>query len=191
VLWFEHDLYDQLQLLQVLALVAEAGGAVELIQSDRYLGELHAPELEALWPTRASVTDEQLELAVAAWDAVRSGRPLDRDPSALPFLGAALRRLEEHRPRPDGLSRSECQLLEPLLDGPRTPVELFLASQAAEEARFDGDTWAFARIARLEGLLATEDGGPLPAPPPRGDHGVFVTTRLVATDAGRAALGRR
>jgi hypothetical protein len=188
VLWFEHDLYDQLQLLQVLDLVARAGGHVELIQADRYLGELHAPELEALWPTRAPVTDEQLELAVAAWDAVRRGERLDRDTAGLPFLGAALRRLEEHRPVPDGLSRSERQLLEPLLEGPKTPVELFLASQAAEEAKFDGDAWAFARIARLECLLATEDGSPLPPQPPRGDHRAFAATRLVLTDAGRAAL---
>jgi hypothetical protein len=188
VLWFEHDLYDQLQLLQVLALVAGAGGRVELIQADRFLGELEAAELEALWHERRPVTDAQLELAVAAWRAVRHDEELDRDTSALPFLGPALRRLQEHRPRADGVSRSERQLLEPLLDGPRTPAELFLASQAAEEARFDGDTWAFARIARLEGLLAAEDGAPLPAPPPRGDHEAFVATRLILTDAGRRAL---
>jgi hypothetical protein len=190
VLWFEHDLYDQLQLLQVLALVAGAGGRVELIQAERFLGELEAAELEALWPWRRPVTDAQLELAVEAWHAVRHGDGLDRDTSPLPFLGPALRRLQEHRPRADGLSRSERQLLEPLLDGPRTPAELFLASQAVEEAAFDGDTWAFARIARLEGLLAADDGTPLAAPPPRGDHEAFVTTRLVLTEAGRRALGR-
>jgi hypothetical protein len=118
VLWFEHDLYDQLQLLQVLSLVAEAGGSVELIQSDRFLGPLHAPELEALWPTRRAVTAGQLELAVAAWDALRRDEPLDRDTSQLPFLAAA-------------------------------------------------------------------DGGALPRP----DDPAFVRTRLVLTDAGRAALG--
>ena len=60
VLWFEHDLYDQLQLLDALALAHEAGGSPELIVVDSFpgkpsfrgLGELQPDELETLWPTR-------------------------------------------------------------------------------------------------------------------------------------------
>src|SRR4029450_5909705 len=98
VLWFEHDLYDQLQLLQVLAAADET---VELIQAADHLGPLRADELEALWPERRAVTAATLELARDAWDAFRAPDPtalaalLERDTSALPFLAAAVRRLLE------------------------------------------------------------------------------------------------
>ena len=50
VLWFEHDLYDQLQLLDILTLVSATGGTPQLIvvgsfpgkPSFRGLGELTA-----------------------------------------------------------------------------------------------------------------------------------------------------
>ncbi len=162
VLWFEHDLYDQLQLLQALALAGE-GSSLELIAVGTFpghpdfrgLGELSAEELETLWPQRRPVGPDVLALASAGWDAVRSPDPdaveafLQRDTSALPFLRAALLRLLEERPDANGLSRSDRQLLQPLLDGPRTRVELFLAAQEAEEAPFEGDVWAFRRLDRL------------------------------------------
>ena len=52
VLWFEHDLYDQLQLLDVLSLVGDAAERLELIVVDSFLGALSAEELEALWSLR-------------------------------------------------------------------------------------------------------------------------------------------
>jgi len=48
VIWVEHDLYDQLQLLQILS-QAPAEADVELVQSDVYLGTLLTEQLEALW----------------------------------------------------------------------------------------------------------------------------------------------
>src|SRR6476661_4089635 len=74
VLWFEHDLYDQLQLLDVLALVAEAEVAVETLElivvgsfpgrpGFRGLGELTASELESLWDARVPATAEVVALA--------------------------------------------------------------------------------------------------------------------------------
>src|SRR5215475_9593842 len=76
VLWFEHDLYDQLQLLDVLALASAAGGTPELIvagsfpgkPSFRGLGELTAAELETLWPSRVAATPGMLADAASAWD---------------------------------------------------------------------------------------------------------------------------
>ena len=66
VLWFEHDLYDQLQLVQALALVAGSAcrPSVRLICIDRFeghpgfagLGELDADELASLWPLRRAWT---------------------------------------------------------------------------------------------------------------------------------------
>jgi DNA-binding transcriptional MerR regulator len=187
VLWFEHDLYDQLQLLQVLA---EAQGDVELIQAADHLGPLGPDELEALWPAREPVTAEMLALAREAWDAFRAAEPtavaelLTRNTVVLPFLGPAFVRLLEELPDVEsGLSRTERQLLEPLLDGPRTPPGLFVASQAREEAPFTGDTWVWKRLAELQPLVEE-----LPPPPPLGDAHIFLATPVALTDLGREVL---
>jgi DNA-binding transcriptional MerR regulator len=187
VLWFEHDLYDQLQLLQVLAAADET---VELIQAADHLGPLRADELEALWPERRAVTAATLELARDAWDAFRAPDPtalaalLERDTSALPFLAAAVRRLLEELPDAEtGLSRTERQLLEPLLDGPSQPAKLFVASQAREEAAFSGDAWVWKRLAELQPLVKE-----LPPPPPLGDARTFASAQVSLSGLGREVL---
>jgi DNA-binding transcriptional MerR regulator len=187
VLWFEHDLYDQLQLLQVLVSAREG---VELIQADDHLGPLSTEELEALWPERRVVTAPMLELARDAWAAFCAPEPsglealLERDTSSLPYLGATARRLLQELPDLDtGLSRTERQLLEPLLDGPRTPPELFLANQAREEAVFAGDAWIWKRLAELVPLVES-----LPAPPPLGDTRAFAAAGVTLTELGRQVL---
>ena len=130
VLWFEHDLFDQLNLIQVLSRLS-AGGAwprpVSLISIGSFpgrprfkgLGELTARELAPLFGTRQPVTDGQYGLARDAWSAFRSADPtsiealLDKDTSALPYLGTALaRHLEEFPSVEEGLSRTERRLLE-------------------------------------------------------------------------------
>ena len=83
VLWFEHDLYDQLQLLDVLALAHTEEAAPELIVVGSFpgrpsfagLGELTASELETLWPSRARATPAALEAATSAWAALRAPEP--------------------------------------------------------------------------------------------------------------------
>jgi hypothetical protein len=176
VLWFEHDLYDQLQLIDVLALAGETGfdpEQLELIEIGSFpgrpgfrgLGELNAAELESLWPKRRAVTDEDTAGAQRAWEAVRRADPrgvagvrLDPTP-ARPFLTAALRRLLEELPDvDDGLSRTERQLLELLDDGPLLTGALFVASQDLEEAPFHGDTWILRTLAGLTPLVALTEG---------------------------------
>jgi hypothetical protein len=188
VLWFEHDLYDQLQLLQALTLAGDS--PLELIQADADLGPLAPDELEALWPRRQPVMLHLRALAREAWDAVCAPEPsglvelAGRETPALPHLGPALRRLLEELPdAPTGLSRTERQLLEPLLDSPRRPTELYLASQAREEAVFLGDAWAWKRLAELVPLVEE-----LPAPPPLGDLRKFLSARVTLTPLGRDVL---
>ena len=188
VLWFEHDLYDQLQLLQALALAGDA--RLELIQADSDLGPLPPDGLEALWPQRRPVSRHTRVLARETWDAFRAPEPTGlvelagRDTPALPHLGPALQRLLEELPDAQtGLSRTERQLLEPLLDGPRRPAELYLASQAREEASFLGDAWAWKRLAELVPLVEE-----LPAPPPLGDAREFLSARVRLTPLGRKVL---
>jgi hypothetical protein len=191
VLWFEHDLYDQLQLLDVLGLAGEAGfdpEQLELIEIGSFpgrpgfrgLGELTPPQLESLWPQRRAVTDEDTAGAQLAWEAVRSSDPrallaIHRDPpSGRPFLSAAFGRFLEELPgTSDGLSRTERQLLSLLAEGPLLTGALFVASQDLEEAPFHGDTWVFETLASLEGST------PL----------VSLTEGAAAiTDAGRSVL---
>lgn len=169
VLWFEHDLYDQLQLIDVLALAGETGfdpEQLELIEIGAFpgppdfrgLGELNAAELESLWPRRRTVTDEDTAGAQLAWEVVRRADPrgiaqvsLD-PPTGRPFLGPAFGRLLEELPDvKDGLSRTERQLLELLGDGALLTGALFVASQELEEAPFHGDAWILQTLAELEG----------------------------------------
>jgi hypothetical protein len=191
VLWFEHDLYDQLQLLQVLArLPGDPRGQVELVQSETYLGSLDAAELELLWPTRVAVDGATVEVARTAWRAVLDGRVADAlglDTRRLPWLAPALRRLLEER---EPLPRTRRQLLEALESGPRRAPEAFLASQAQEEAIFLGDSWCFAHLHGLaeDGLIAPVDGSAMPLPPPRGAYDAFAAVPLELTDAGRRAV---
>lgn len=194
LLWFEHDLFDQLQLVQILARLGASATAVELINTNRFLGELTASELEALWPERRAVTPELVALASGAWDVLCAEEPtaiehfLTQDTSALPFLAAALHRfLQELPDTTSGLARSERELLEPLLEERRTPLQLFVDYQRKEEAPFDGDAWVYRRLAKLAPLIAPANDGALPTPPPLGDTR-FTSVRLALTDAGRDVL---
>jgi hypothetical protein len=169
VLWFEHDLYDQLQLIDVLALAGETGfdpEQLELIEIGSFpgrpgfrgLGELNVAELESLWPQRRAVTGEDTAGAQLAWEAVRRADPRGlaevrlEPPAGRPFLAAAFGRLLEELPDvDDGLSRTERQLLELLDDGPLLTGALFVASQDLEQAPFHGDAWVLRTLAGLEG----------------------------------------
>jgi len=186
VLWFEHDLYDQMQLLQICAeldAMRLEPGAVSLVQSDAYLGSMTADELVALFPRRRTVTAALFDAAKQAWDAVRAPAPdalfaqAQRNHNGLPHLRAALQRLCQEYPwAGDGLSRSQRQALQAVAAGPAREEELFRRAQAREEAPFLGDT-AFNAVL---GDLRSE-----PAPLVEGDDGNFeLTSRGRNTLAG-------
>jgi len=167
VLWFEHDLYDQLQLLQIVDWFSREGRCdLLLVQVSEFLGRQTRQEINRLKAEEEPVTDEQLGLAAKIWRAFRAPTPeqlhasLDEDLSPLPFLAPALQRLFEELPGPDGLSRSERQVLAALAGGITTPPALFVAVQRTEQAAFMGD-WSFfglldrlalARVPLIEGL---------------------------------------
>jgi hypothetical protein len=216
VLWFEHDLYDQLQLLQVLDWLAgqERGEtSLTLVAIDSFpgvasfqgLGELTPAQLAWLFPYRRPVTAAILALARAAWDAFRSPDPtaieraLARDTSALPFLAGALRRhLQQFPDVANGLARSERHLLEALASGPAGPLPLFVAAQRKEEAPFMGD-WSFWQSLRdlslgAAPLVAGRDGGPFLLPDFAVDTArqpAFLDQEVALTAQGRAVLAGR
>ncbi|HZR95598.1 MAG TPA: MerR family transcriptional regulator [Gaiellaceae bacterium] len=208
VLWFEHDLFDQLQLVDALALVHDAAAAApELIVVGSFpgkpafagLGELTADELETLWPSRQRATAAAIEAAAGAWAAVRAPEPTSlarwatRETAELPFLAAALRRLLEELPAPsDGLSRTERSALQVIDAGARTAPAAFVAAQRLEDAPFLGDTWFYRALAALgqgeNRLVEAGGGGALPPPPPLGDGVRFARLGLRLTVAGERAL---
>jgi DNA-binding transcriptional MerR regulator len=207
VLWFEHDLYDQLQLLDVLALAHTEEAAPELIvvgsspgkPSFAGLGELTASELETLWPSRRRATPAALQAAARAWAALQGPVPTtlaewaSRDTAELPFLAPALRRLLEELPAPaDGLSGTERRALEAVAAGAHTPPAAFVREQQLEEAPFLGDAWFYRALSVLgQGetrLLETDDGRPLPPPPPLSDSQHFARLQLRLTSAGERTL---
>jgi redox-sensitive transcriptional activator SoxR len=207
VFWFEHDLYDQLQLVDALALAAEVEGRPELIVVDSFpgapafrgLGELAVDQLESLWPSRREASPGALEAAVTAWEAVRSPDPrrlaewAAKGSRELPLLAPALRRLLEELPATgDGLSGTERRALRAVAGGAGTPGGAFLAAQDLEPAPFLGDTWFYRALAELGGgaarLVETRTGDELPSPPPLGDGPTFARVPLGLTAAGRRVL---
>ncbi|HKU68207.1 MAG TPA: DUF1835 domain-containing protein [Candidatus Baltobacteraceae bacterium] len=173
VLWFEHDLYDQLHLLQIVAVLQEQGigaGGVQLVQSDQYLGLLSAEEMMALYPKRRFLTSAMASAAEQAWRSFTGGSPHDlhataqRPYAGLPFLSPALKRLCEEFPATlSGLSRTQKHVLEACAQGARRKEDLFRRSQAREEASFLGDTGCYAHIddlcAEPAPLLSELEGG--------------------------------
>lgn len=192
VLWFEHDLFDQLQLLQLLDWFEQQDlGAVNLhvIQIDSYpgvrpfygLGQLSGPQLARLFPMRKRVTSDQLTLGSEAWRAFRAGDPAtlleftQQKFAEMPFLAAALLRFFEEYPWiTDGLSRTERQSLEAASSGKRKKQEIYFESRKKEDVPW-GDASVYLRLAWLA-------SGPNPA---------LVETpknEFTITEAGRELL---
>lgn len=206
VLWFEHDLLDQLQILQLLDWFAAAGRSrpePEIICIDRFagmdrfrgLGELDPVQIASLFDTRVPVTGDMLTQAQAGWGAFRSASPMDlvafltRDLSRLPFLKQALlRHLEEFPSAESGLSRTEQQLLSLVARGVHGPVELFVQNMDLETALYIGDWRTFSVIDGLcrAGLLSCDTGGFRYPPLSRDTREGFRAQRLGLTDLGRA-----
>ncbi|HEX6903494.1 MAG TPA: hypothetical protein VF789_27500 [Thermoanaerobaculia bacterium] len=159
VLWFEHDLFDQLLLVRTLDLYAARNlGATELslICVGEYLGELNPQQMSALLPRKQRVNQGQKLLARDVWKAFCAPDPtaleeLRRgDTSPLPYLSGALRRhLQEFPSVWNGLSRSEHQILRALAQAGEAASfeDVFRATQRMEERIYMGDT-SFHRILR-------------------------------------------
>lgn len=156
-LWFEHDLYDQLQLIQILDQFAGfnlTAGKLSLIQSDRYLGEQLPENIMGLRELCAPVTAAQLSAGELAWRAFRQPAPvtwatlINVDASTLPCLPwlqpAIIRMLEELPSAHNGLTRTEAGFIE-ILARKTWPagrgIGQYLADQP--EPRFIGDWTLF------------------------------------------------
>lgn len=211
VLWFEHDLLDQLQLLQLLDWYATSDltpGKLELIcinefegfEPFRGLGELSKDQIATLTELCVPVSQAQVNLARVGWAAFRSDDPIQlhafasSDLSALPFLQDALvRHLQEFPWSDNGLTRTEHQLLRLCAEGIEGPGPLFVANMELETALYMGDWPTYRNIGRLcsasDPLIELASGEPFIYPPfTRPDVDKFKQQSLRVTDYGMQVL---
>ena len=167
VLWFGPELFCQAILVRLLARCAElplAHTRVSLVSVDCYpgvddhkactLGALSGPQLADLFARRATTTAPQFALARRAWEALGAPTPeplaalVREDTSALPYLGAALRRLLAELPDvTTGLSRTERLILDalPVARG----LDAFVPANDPEPRRWMTDAIFFDHVRRL------------------------------------------
>ncbi len=166
VLWFEHDLYDQLQLIQLLSWFSKQDlkkTNLTLICTNNYLGESSVQQIKKLLDYERPILTEHLELAQRAWSAFTHETPtqwanLVNEPTALlPFLkGAIYRMLEEYPSTKHGLSRTAYQALLIISNGIDNPVDIFVKYQTFEERKFMGNTIFWKILKELENAKVIE-----------------------------------
>lgn len=207
VLWFEWDLYDHLQLAQILDFfsshspeeLSETGTRISLVCIGGYLGNLPADRFPALFADRREVTGPMLDLARDAWAAFRSDDPrnieilLGGDTTSLEFLeGALVRHLEEFPSVRNGLSRSERQILEAVSQRPLSFAEVFRRTSEREERIYCGDAVVAGYIERMSRhtfpLLVHPTGESIDAPHTAEDSRAFRNSEIALTSTGRQVL---
>lgn len=172
ILWFEHDLYDQLQLIQILAWFAEQNVTVppqlSLICTNNYLHECSPQKILTLSLYEELITPQHLDLAKKAWRAFRQPTPLlwsallKEKTSTLPFLKGAIQRLLEEYPNSkNGLSRSEHEALLIISKGKERPYEIFTTYQEQEDRKFMGDVifWKILEDFKKYKLILSQENG--------------------------------
>ena len=199
ILWFEHDLFDQLALIRLLARLARRGlpQTLTIVSIDRHpevpnfigFGQLKPEQLAELWPRRTPLSRDAIDEAITAWIAVTADDPralpfLTRRIKAMPFLAGALERHLEEFPDPtSGLSRTERQLLAAVARGVATAPELLAAVQAIDPRYPITDSLLLHTLQQLAkcGYL---EGAPAGAP----TEDTFAKINVTATPAGRQVL---
>ena len=169
VLWFEADLYDQLQIIEILARLVGLSVPAERITLicigehagiARFggLGELTAEQLRELPHTNACarLTPAALDLATRAWAAFRAPSPEGLSTIAaarlgeLGFLCEAFDRLSREYPATrDGLSLTERRVLAAVADGAPDAGAAFVRAAARETRPYLGDSTCFSRLDQM------------------------------------------
>lgn len=197
VLWFEHDLFCQVNLVCLLDWFSQqrlGNTKLSLVCIDSFpgkenfrgLGELNPDELNSLFPSRQPVTREQFQLASRAWEAYRSPDPRDietflqTDTSMLPFLAPALRAHQRRFPSTtNGLGRIENRGLQLVGSGLKNFGDLFQRFGEVEPIYGLGDAQFWSSLQRLsdanQPLLSMSNG-----------EGISPDAALEITDLGRA-----
>jgi len=199
ILWFEHDLYDQLALCRLLSRLARRGlpQTLTIVSIDRHpefpqfmgLGQLESHHLAELWPRRTPLSRDAIDEAITTWIAVTSADPrglpfLMRRVKALPFLAGAIeRQLEELPDVQSGLTRTERQVLAAVARGVASAGELMKAVQAIDPRYPITDgllLWTLQTLAKLGFIEGVPPSGATP--------GALREVTATITPLGREAL---
>ncbi|MCE9576209.1 MAG: DUF1835 domain-containing protein [Deltaproteobacteria bacterium] len=174
VLWYEHDLFDQLALIRILARLGRVPptAPLTLVSIDRHpdvpdfqgFGQLEAYQLASLWPRRIPLAREALDEAAAAWLAVCAPDPrgvafLTKRTRVLPFLAPALERFLEELPDvANGLTRTEAALVRAIDGGATSLTAMLRALHAGERMYYATDltVWHALRALSAAGILAID-----------------------------------
>lgn len=203
VLWFEHDLFCQIHLIYLIDWFAsrEVGDTkLSLIcigefsgrEKFRGLGELTPEELASLFPVRKQITQEQLDLATAAWTAYCSDDPtnlqqlLETDCSSLPFVSKALGiHLQRFPSTRNGLGRIEDTALRLIDDGAISFSELFPRFVEVEALYGLGDAQLWLTLRRMHQvrnpMFTIRDDAPM-------EKEISATAVFEISSAGKAVL---
>ncbi len=193
-LWFEHDLYDQLQLIQLLSFFADESRTegLRLIQADDYLGAQTAETILRFADRARALDEEALDFADMLWADLAMPTPeavvrrIEEPEDALPFVAPAMHRFLDELPAPDnGLGRTEAAALSRLTDGPQSAIDLLRRITAAEDAAFMGDLSFFLMLHDLADCPAPLIAGLVPA---EDEDQERYGRPLSLTEAGRAVI---
>ncbi len=201
-LWFEHDLYDQLQLIQILSMLSgrRRHSGVSLVQAPTYIGPQKPDSVLRFRELEFSVTQTMFRRSSDIWGSFRQSAPEalfgERASTfeGFPFLRQAVTRALQALPASDnGVSRTERQILYSIDRGIAKPGPLFARVLNMEEAAFLGD-WSFFKI--LSGLASGDtpllDGLPEHFEPSVLENDArrkaFITADLTLTELGRQVL---
>lgn len=198
-LWFEQDLYDQLQLVQILARFADrsasATAQVQLVQADTYLSGYTPETITDLRAIARPITREDLDYARRIWAEFTAAEPSALNghfgtDAPLPYVPPALLRLAQEFPHRDtGLTLTQTRAMQILCEEPELAGRLFGKVIKQESAQFMGDLsfaaclddLAFGRSPLIEGLA-----GPLLGHPDA--YETYFSSGLAITRAGRDVL---
>lgn len=196
-LWFEHDLYDQLQLIQILAFLADVNrrDGVVLVQADDFLGTQRPDTILRFAERQRAVTADDLALGAELWSKLAEPTPeaiasrVEGLDGRLPFARPALFRFLEELPSPgNGLSRTEQAILAGIAGGTANPVRLFPEVIGGEEAAFMGDSSFFHILDDLASCDVPLIAGLAPAFDGEEDAERFREAELELTMAGDEVL---
>ncbi len=201
VLWFEADLYDQLQIIEILDRLRRLGvdpERVSLVSAGEYpgvahfggLGQLEPGDLLRLREDEIVVTAEAVELASTAWAAFTAPDPSGLESIArasspvLRYLGEGIGRLlREYPSLSDGLSLTQRRILLAVEAGAATAGAAFKEVGRRERRPYLGDWSCYATITGLasgrQPLLAAGEDERSPQRP------------VELTDQGREVLAGR
>lgn len=197
VLWFEHDLFCQINLIYLLDWFSRqepTGTKLFLICPGKHLGRLDGEALARLFGTEHEIAPSEIDLARRTWSAFCAPDPtgiervLQGDTAPLPFLrDALLRHLQEFPSTENGLNLTERLALEVIASGESRPDRIFRSVNDREAVFWMGDGMFYASLKRLTAgpspLLNVNGSDAWPT----AEHPTTALT-VEMTEAGRAVL---